>query len=218
VYQPAHGHFQVADPAAELHALAARVPASLVTFGADGFRVTVLPMLYTRIGTGGVLHGHVARPNPQWRDIEEGAVAVAIFSGPDAYVSPAWYAEKRRTGKVVPTWNYATVVAHGSVRAIHDPDWLLDHVRWLVDRHEAGRPEPWSVDDAPDGYVETQARAIVGLELQIDRIDAKRKLSQNRAADDVEGVIAALSDGTPRDRAVADDMRGERRRAARPTS
>ena len=135
--------------------------------------------------------------------------AVAIFGGADAYVSPAWYEEKLRTGKVVPTWNYTTVLAHGSVSVHHEPEWLLANVRSLVDRHEAGRLNPWSIDDAPDSYVATQAGAIVGIEFRIARLEAKRKLSQNRSQLDVEGVIAGLSEGSTSDRAVAADMRAD---------
>ena len=100
------------------------------------------------------------------------------------------------------------MLAHGHITLHPEPDWLLEHVRRLVDRHEAARSDPWSVDDAPDGYVETQVRAIVGLELQISRLEAKRKLSQNRSAADIAGVISGLADGTARDQAVADEMRG----------
>jgi transcriptional regulator len=165
-------------------------------------------------GSAGTLRGHLARGNPHWRQIEPDTPAIAIWTGPEAYVSPAWYEEKRLTGKVVPTWNYVTVVVHGTLSTRAEPDWLVAHVRRLVERHEAGRPEPWSIDDAPAGYIDTQARAIVGLELRVDRIEAKRKLSQNRSADDVEGVIAALADGSADERAVSAQM--ERHARSRP--
>jgi transcriptional regulator len=214
MYQPAHGRFTVPDPAAMLADLAASVPATLVTLGSEGLRASILPMLFdAQDGDLGVLRGHLARPNPQWRDIVADVEAMAIFTGPDAYITPAWYEEKRRTGRVVPTWNYSTVVVRGSVRVHHEPEWLHAHVRHLVDRHEAGRPDPWSVDDPPDGYIEGQARGIVGLELRIARIEAKRKLSQNRSRADVEGAIAGLEAGSPRERAVAADMRMEGRGA-----
>jgi transcriptional regulator len=213
VYQPSHGRFAVSDPARLLADLATVVPATLVTLATDGLRVSILPMLFDPgEGEHGVLRGHVARPNPQWRDISADMDAVAILSGPDAYVTPSWYEEKRRTGKVVPTWNYSTVVVHGSLAVRHEPDWLLAHVRRLVDRHEASRAEPWSIDDAPDGYVETQVRAIVGVELRISRLEAKRKLSQNRSEADIAGVIAGLAEGAPAERAVAADMRDDVRR------
>ena len=210
MYQPPHGHFAVSDPARLLADLAAVVPATLVTLAADGLRVSILPMLIDPgEGDHGVLRGHVARPNPQWRDISADVEALAILAGPDAYVTPSWYEEKRRTGKVVPTWNYSTVVVHGSLVVRHEPEWLLAHVRRLVDRHEAGRVEPWSIDDAPDGYVDTQVRAIVGLELRISRLEAKRKLSQNRSGADIAGVIEGLAEGSPGERAVAADMRDD---------
>ena len=212
MYQPAHGKFEIEDPAALLGELSAQVPATLVTYGPDGFRASILPMLFDRDdGPHGTLRGHVARGNPHWREIEAGGdgagEALAIFDGPDAYVSPAWYEEKRLTGKVVPTWNYVTVQAHGTISTIHDPDWLIPHVGRLVARHEAGRPDPWALTDAPDDYVRTQARAIVGLELRIARLEAKAKLSQNRSPADIQGTIDGLSGRNPRDRAVAEEMR-----------
>ena len=210
MYQPAHDRFTVDDPAALLAELAARVPATLVTLGGEGLRASILPMLFDpKDGHLGTLRGHLARPNPQWRDPHPDVEALAIFDGPDAYITPAWYEEKQLTGKVVPTWNYTTVQAHGSLIVRHEPDWLVAHVRRLVERHEAGREAPWSVDDAPPGYVETQARAIVGLELCITRLEAKRKLSQNRSVADLEGVLAGLSTGSTSERAVARDMRSE---------
>jgi transcriptional regulator len=214
MYQPAHGRFEVDKPEALLAELASRVPATLVSLGADGLRASILPMLFDPgDGAHGTLRGHLARPNPQWRDIATDVDALAIFDGPDAYISPAWYEEKRLTGKVVPTWNYTTVLAYGSVIVHPEPEWLVPHVRRLVERQEAGRSEPWSIDDTPDGYVETMVRAIVGLELRISRLEAKRKLSQNRSAEDIEGVIAGLGDGTPWERAVAADMRAARERS-----
>jgi transcriptional regulator len=216
MYQPAHGKFEVEDPASYLAELCAFVPATLVTHGPGGFRATILPMLFDHEnGSHGMLRGHLARGNPQWREIEtsieaggDGAgEALAILDGPDAYVSPSWYEEKRLTGKVVPTWNYVTVQAHGTISTIHDPDWLIPHVGRLVARHEAGRTEPWSLTDAPEDYVRTQARAIVGLELRIARIEAKAKLTQNRSIEDIEGAIEGLSAGSPREQAVADAMR-----------
>ncbi|HWH24502.1 MAG TPA: FMN-binding negative transcriptional regulator [Candidatus Limnocylindria bacterium] len=212
MYQPAHARFTVADRPALLAELAAVVPATLVTLAPDGLRASILPMLYeAEDGELGTLRGHLARPNPQWRDFDTDTDALAIFDGPDAYISPAWYAEKRHTGKVVPTWNYVTVHAHGRLSVRDEPDWLTAHVRRLVERHEAGRSEPWSIDDTPAGYVETQVRAIVGLELRVTRLEAKRKLNQNRPAEDAAGVVEGLEAGTPGERAVAVEMRREER-------
>jgi transcriptional regulator len=218
MYQPGHGKFRVEDAATLLAELCAVVPATLVTVGPGGFRTTILPMLFDpQDGPNGTLRGHMARGNPHWREIEAadassaastaGTQAIAIFGWPDAYISPAWYEEKRLTGKVVPTWNYVTVQAHGTISTIHDPDWLIPHVARLVERHEGGRPEPWALTDAPDDYVRTQARAIVGLELRIARIEAKAKLTQNRSAADIEGTIEGLSAGSPLEQAVAEAMR-----------
>ena len=212
MYQPAHGRFAAPDPAALLAELSAVVPATLVTAGADGMRTTILPMLFEAAdGEYGMLRGHIARGNPHWREVTDDGTteAIAIFNGPDAYVSPVWYEEKRRTGKVVPTWNYTTVVVHGRLNLRHEPDWLIPHVRQLVERHEAGRLDAWSIDDAPPDYVAIQAKAIVGLELRIERIDAKRKLTQNRSREDFDGVVAALAEGTPTEQAVSAEMRRE---------
>lgn len=204
MYQPRHGKFIVDQPGEMLAELSARVPATLVSLGSDGFLTSILPMLF--YPADNVLHGHLARGNPHWRALELDRRVVAIFNGNDTYISPSFYEEKRLTGKVVPTWNYSTVVVHGTVTTHPEPDWLLAHVRRLVERHEAGRVDPWSLDDAPAGYPETQVKAIVGLELRIERIEAKRKLSQNRSPQDISGTIAGLSEGSERDQAVASDM------------
>jgi transcriptional regulator len=208
MYQPAHRRFSVEDPRALLAELSAVVPATLVTVAGGQLRASILPMLYDPDdGPHGTLRGHLARPNPQWREFSPDVEALAIFDGPDTYISPAFYEAKRLTGQVVPTWNYVTVHARGSLIVHDEPEWLLPHVRALVERHEAGRSQPWSIDDTPPGYVETQVRAIVGLELRLSGLEAKRKLSQNRSRADVDGVIAGLSDGSQRDRDVADEMR-----------
>jgi transcriptional regulator len=207
LYQPGHRKFEVEDPAVLLAELCRVVPATLVTHTLDGFRASILPMLFdSEDGPFGTLRGHLARGNPQWRDVGEDTLALAIFDGPDAYISPTWYEEKRLTGKVVPTWNYVTVQAQGPLSLRPQPEWLLGHVRRLVDRHEQMRPDPWSLDDAPDGYVETQVRAIVGLELRIDRLEAKSKLSQNRSDADIAGTITGLGSGGPGEQAVAASM------------
>jgi len=210
LYQPAHNRFKVDDPAAELAELCRHVPATLVTLGPEGLRASILPMLFDpEDGPHGTLRGHLARGNPHWRELVSDVEALAIFDGPDAYVSPAWYEEKRLTGKVVPTWNYVTVQARGAITLHPEPEWLVPHVRRLVERHEGMRTDPWSVDDAPAGYVETQARAILGLELRISRLEAKRKLSQNRSDADIAGTIQGLGGGSSREQAVDAEMRRE---------
>jgi transcriptional regulator len=216
MYQPAHGRFKVNEPAALLAELVRHVPATLVTLGGDGLRASILPMLFDPDeGELGILRGHLARPNPQWQDLAPDVDALAIFDGPDAYITPSWYEEKRLTGKVVPTWNYTTILAHGSLTLHPEPEWLVPHVRRLVERHEGMRAEPWSIDDTPDGYVDKMVRAIVGLELTITRIEAKRKLNQNRSAADIEGVIAGLEEGSAQEQAVAVEMRAETSEASR---
>jgi transcriptional regulator len=140
----------------------------------------------------GTLRGHIARANPLWREPSHGVEVLAIFQGPSSYVSPSWYPTKRETGKVVPTWNYAVVHAHGAVRFIDDRAWLRGFVERLTTRHEAGRRDPWKVADAPADYVDQQLGAIIGLEIAVTRLVGKWKVSQNRPDQDRDGVIEGL--------------------------
>jgi transcriptional regulator len=194
VYVPAH--FKP-DDAAVRELLAHHGAADLITSTSRGLLATLLPFLHedpggrTDVGAWGTLLGHVARGNEQWREPAQGE-ALVIVRGPDAYISPAWYAAKREHGRVVPTWNYITAHVYGRLVVHDDPDWVEALVRRLTERHEADRPEPWSVDDAPPPYIAGQLRAIVGVEVLIDRVEGKFKLSQNRSEADVEGVIAGL--------------------------
>jgi transcriptional regulator len=166
--------------------------ADLVTLTPDGLVATMLPFIYMpSAGTHGALHGHLARNNDQWK-LGSAGEALAIVRGPDAYISPGWYAAKAEHGRVVPTWNYITAHVYGRFVVHDDPVWTENLVRRLTTKHEADRDHPWSVDDAPRPYIEGQLRAIVGIELEITRIEAKAKLSQNRPAADVEGVIDGL--------------------------
>ncbi|CAO3361320.1 FMN-binding negative transcriptional regulator [Azospirillum melinis] len=178
--------------------------ANLVTTVAGGLLCTPLPLfLAADEGGMGTLYGHVAKANPQWRETPA-ADALAIFMGPDAYVTPSWYEGKSRDGKVVPTWNYVAVHAYGPVEFFEDADRLLDVVTRLTDRHESSRPQPWAVGDAPPDFVRAQLRGIVGVRLPIARIDAKRKMSQNRSEADRANVKAELSrSGCARDRRAA---------------
>ena len=169
----------------------------LVTVGPDGFDSTPLPLLLV----DGALHGHVARNNPQWR--ADGSPALVIVRGADAYVSPGWYESTREHGRVVPTWDYEVVHVHGKLIAHDDVEWTSRLVRRLTAVHETPLPAPWSVDDAPGAFIAGQMQAIVGIEVVIDRIEAKAKLSQNRSPADVAGVIAALAAGDARQRAVS---------------
>ena len=166
---------------------------------------TPLPLLLVaEEGELGTLHGHLAKANPQWTAAVRGE-ALAIFGGPDAYVTPSWYASKREHGRVVPTWNYETVHAHGVPEFYEDEDRLLEQVTRLTRLHEGGRAEPWAVTDAPERFVRGQLRGIVGLRLPVARFEGKRKMSQNRSAEDRAGVAAGLAGSDrPADRAVAE--------------
>ena len=176
--------------------------AQLVTVAADGTpEATFLPVLWR----DDRLVGHVARANRHWRSIIDGSPGLAVVLGPDAYVSPAFYATKREHGRVVPTWNYSAVHFRGPVRTIDDKVWLRELVGELTDHHESGRADPWAVEDAPEVYVEKQLKAIVGVELIVESVEAKAKLSQNRSDEDRAGVIEGLT-GTDGD-AVAEAMR-----------
>jgi transcriptional regulator len=186
MYVPAHF---TADDEAVHDLLTHHGAADLVTMTPDGLVATMLPFVYDR--PRNVLLGHLARNNDHWRQTVIGE-ALVIMRGPDAYISPAWYASKREHGRVVPTWNYITAHVHGTMTVYDDPAWVSDVVRRLSDHHEAGRAEPWSVDDAPEKFVAGQLRAIVGIEIAITRIEAKFKLSQNRPDADIDGVINGL--------------------------
>ncbi len=174
--------------------------AHLVTHAADGMLVTPLPLLYEPIRHS--LIGHVARANPHWR--AAGAASVAIFAGPQAYISPGFYATKRETGKVVPTWNYDILAVHGDLVAHDDPEWLRDLVTRLTDHHERHRTAPWQVTDAPETYIRGQLNGIVGIELPITSVEGKAKMSQNQPERNVDGVVAGLrASAEPPDQAVA---------------
>jgi transcriptional regulator len=175
--------------------------AQLVTVGDDGTPdATFLPVLWE----GDRLVGHLARANTHWRRIVDGSPALAIVTGPDAYVSPSWYATKAEHGKVVPTWNYSVVHLRGAVTVHDDPEWVRGLVTRLTDRHEQPRAEPWAVTDAPADYVDKNLRPIVGVELVVGSVEAKAKLSQNRSDEDRAGVVAGLvADGRDPDALVA---------------
>ena len=167
-----------------------------------------LPLLFDpHRGPLGTLCGHLARANPQAAAETDGRAVTIVALGPDAYVSPSYYPSKHETGRVVPTWNYVAVHAHGRLRLFDDPDRLLALVTRLTDTHEAGRAAPWRVADAPEPFVRAQLKGIVGFEVEIERLDGKRKLSQNRTPADRAGVTAALAlSADDRDRAVAAAM------------
>ena len=205
-------HFRPTDD--EVGELLANLDAvELVTATDEGLLATFLPLIHEppgaspEAGEHGRLLGHVARNNRQWTvpPIDE---ALVIARGPEAYISPAWYATKREHGRVVPTWNYITAHIHGRLVVHDDPAWVERNVRALVARHESRRAKPWSVDDAPPEFISGQLRAIVGVEVVISRMEAKLKLSQNRSKADVEGAIDGLEAiGDARSLATAAAMR-----------
>lgn len=167
--------------------------ATLVTATADGLIGTPLPVLLAESeGEYGTLYAHVARANPQWK-LEPLSEAMAIFHGPEAYVTPSWYATKSETHKVVPTWNYIAIHAYGPVEFFDDAARLLDIVTRLTDLHEQSRSDRWAVTDAPVDFIKSQLKGIIGLRMPITRLDAKRKMSQNRPAADQAGVVEGLS-------------------------
>ena len=208
-------HFEETDLAV-LHGLVRSRPFATWVVWANGeLVVNHLPLLVDpdrgRLGT---LVGHVARANSVWQAITDRTPSIAVFQGPQKYITPSWYPSKQVTGKVVPTWNYAVVHAHGSPRVIHDKEWLLAHVTKLSDRHEEHRAMPWKVTDAPRDYIEALLNAIVGIEIPLDALHGKWKLSQNRSAPDLLGTIHGLSgEGDPE----SDEMARLANRLAQPS-
>ena len=163
--------------------------AQLITVGRDGYPLaTLLPVLWQ----GDTVIAHMARANAHWKQIDADAPTLLVVTGPQAYVSPSWYPSKAEHGRVVPTWNYSAVQLAGRARIHEDADWLRMAVDELVERHEGTRPEPWRSSDAPDKYVQGQLRAIVGIEIAVERVEGKAKLSQNQSMADREGVVTGL--------------------------
>ena len=202
MYVPHFNRMADSDVAAFLDGIGA---AEVVTTGADGFPTATL-MPFVRDGDRLLLH--MARANPHWRTVDGSVPALAIVAGPQAYVSPSWYATKAEHGRVVPTWNYSSVHVSGTLTVHDDVEWLRELVTRLTDLHESSRADRWAVTDAPEAYVDKQLRAIVGIELRVERFEAKAKLSQNRSEEDRAGVIAGLeSAGSDRDLQVARAMR-----------
>ncbi len=178
--------------------------AALVTLTDQGLVASHVPLLLDPAPAPyGTLIGHLARPNPQAKRGVADMDALAIFQGPDAYITPNWYATKRETGKVVPTWNYVAIHAAGPLRFFDDPARLLEIVTRLTERHEQTRAEPWAVTDAPADFIAGMLRGIIGFEMPIARLEGKWKMSQNRSAADVDSVVANLArSDDPRQRAV----------------
>lgn len=192
MYRPPHFREDRLDV---LHAAMRTHPlATLVTHGPEGLTANHIPFLIEDGGEWGVLRAHLARANGQLEQLRAGGEALAVFQGPQAYVSPSWYATKAETHKVVPTWNYVAVHCWGAPRVIEDAEWLRDQIGRLTRAQEEGRAEPWAVEDAPADYVAAQIRGIVGLEIPIARIEGKWKASQNRSDADRAGVADGLGD------------------------
>jgi transcriptional regulator len=191
MYQPAHHREDRLDVQ---HALIAAHPLGLlVSAGASGLIANPIPfVLDATAGQKGTLRCHLARANPQWKDLNGVSECLVVFQGADAYVTPSWYKTKKETGKVVPTWNYATVHTWGRPRVIDDATWLRANVEALTRVHEAGRPVPWEVNDAPADFIDVMLRGIVGVEIEIARIEGKWKVSQNRPEADRTGVYRGL--------------------------
>jgi transcriptional regulator len=194
-----------------LHGLMRTHPFGLIIcVGADGEAMAnAIPlMLDSTCGPKGTLRGHFARANPQWQALANSGRALIVFQGPYAYVTPSWYESKQEHGKVVPTWNYAMVQARGSAMIHEDPEWLRAHVGVLSDAHEADRAEPWAVSDAPESFVTSQLKGIVGIEIVIESLEGKWKVSQNRPLADRAGVAEGLlADGSDGNAEMADLVR-----------
>jgi transcriptional regulator len=181
------------DLAAE-HALIRKYPLGLlISHGPSGLVANAIPFLiFPEESKLGTLRAHVARANPQWKDLQVAEEALVVFQGVDHYISPSWYETKRETGKVVPTWNYLIVQARGRPRVIEDAGWLRTQIEALTRKNESQRAAPWAVGDAPDDFVAGQIRQIVGVEIEIADLRGKWKASQNRKAEDRAGVVAGL--------------------------
>jgi transcriptional regulator len=203
-------HFEQTDPA-RLHGLMREHPlATLITLAADGVTADHVPLEFDPApgpdAAHGTLFGHVARANPLWQHAH-GQRVLAVFQGPQTYVSPNWYPSKAINHKVVPTWNYTVVHAQGELQAVEDAPWLHALVSRLTQHHESPQPAPWAVSDAPDDYIQTMLRAIVGIRIPVTHLVGKWKVSQNRSEADRLGVASGLQAGDDAARAMADWVR-----------
>lgn len=183
--------------------------ATLITVAGVEYHASHVPMVLKETPDGLVLEAHIARPNGLGATLAQPLPSLAVFQGPQAYVSPSWYAAKAEHGKVVPTWNYVAVHAHGVLEAVHDPAWLMAHLNDLTTANEAARPEPWAMSDAPADYLATMVRAVVGLRLRVERLEGVWKMIQHRSAADRAGVTSGLAaSARGSDVAVAAVMQG----------
>ena len=199
--------FNAVEDEAELRSMVASIgTAELITTAADGYPlVSLLPVLWH----GDTVIAHFARANPHWQTIEQEAPALLACTGPQAYISPSWYAAKAEHGRVVPTWTSTAVHLTGRARIHDDVEWLREAVTVLTDHHETDRAPRWQVTDAPPAYIDAQLRGIVGVEITLEKVEGKAKLSQNRSEADRCGVVGGLATGTPEERVVAERMRND---------
>jgi transcriptional regulator len=200
--------FNALDDEAQIRAMVSAIAsAQFVTTGDDGFpTATLLPILWEQH----TVVAHIARANPQWRTLVDDSPVLLICAGPQAYISPSWYAAKYEHGRVVPTWNYSAVHLSGTVRVHHEPEWLHEAVERLTVEHEHSRAQPWQLTDAPGPYIQGQLAGIVGLEISVQRVEAKAKLSQNRSLADRRGVVDGLrAEEGAEAAAVADAMEAD---------
>jgi transcriptional regulator len=196
-----------------LHALIRAHPlGTLITAGTAGLIANLVPFTFADTGDKGTLQAHVAKANDQVDALEAGAETLVVFHGPEAYITPSWYASKKEHGRVVPTWNYVVVQVRGTPRVIDDPAWLRTQIGTLTSQQESQRSEPWKVTDAPEPFIEGQIRAIIGIEIPILTIEGKWKVSQNRSAADRESVYDGLNK-EQRNNAMANLVAGKDRRS-----
>lgn len=180
-----------------LHDLIRTHPLGIWTCWAEGkLTVNHIPFMVDDSTGDGILNAHVAKGNPVWKLVAEGAPSVVVFRGPHQYISPSWYPAKLEHGKVVPTWNYAVVHVHGEPRVVHDKNWLNEHLNLLTNAQEAKHTQPWQVSDAPDDFVEKMINGIVGIQIPIASIQGKWKVSQNRNTADKKGVVVGLGESS----------------------
>ena len=184
--------------------------AALITVADGAYHASHVPMVLKDSAEGFVLESHLARPNRHWTALDTPRASLAVFQGPQAYVSPSWYPAKREHGRVVPTWAYVAVHAHGTLERVDDPAWLMAHLADVTDANEAGRAHPWAMSDAPADFIPALARGVVGLRLVVERLEGVWKLNQHRSEADQAGMAEGLaSTGQPGAAAIADLVRAE---------
>jgi transcriptional regulator len=187
-------HFEAFDPALHQALIKAHPLGAWISCSNNELTVNHIPFLLDPSrGEHGTLIGHVARANPIWKTFSKEIASIVVFQGPQAYISPSWMPTKQANGKMVPTWNYAVVHAHGWPQVIEEPDKIRSIVSTLTDMHEAGQAAPWALSDAPADYIEAMLRAIIGIEIPLSKLVGKWKVSQNRSTPDKQGVVAGLN-------------------------